>query len=231
MVTAGGSAPNVIPDFAESYIYVRHPEPEESRAMFDWVVKAAEGAALGTETRMEYEVIHGIYNVLVNETLGRAMHDNLTAVGGVPYTAEEVRFGEMIQSSFPAGVPPVSQAQAIEPFSVNEVGSGGSTDVGDVSWTVPTAGLSTATWVPGTSAHSWQAVAAGGTEIGNKGMINAAKTLAYTAYDLITQPALVEAAREEFLQRRGPDYEYVPLLGDRDPPLDYRASVVGGSGN
>jgi len=231
VVTSGGSAPNVIPDFAESYIYVRHPEPEESRAMFDWVVKAAEGAALGTETRMEYEVIHGIYNVLVNETLGRAMHDNLTAVGGVPYTAEEVRFGEMIQSSFPAGVPPVSQAQAIEPFSVNEVGSGGSTDVGDVSWTVPTAGLSTATWVPGTSAHSWQAVAAGGTEIGNKGMINAAKTLAYTAYDLITQPALVEAAREEFLQRRGPDYEYVPLLGDRDPPLDYRASVVGGSGN
>jgi aminobenzoyl-glutamate utilization protein B len=231
VVTSGGSAPNVIPDFAESYIYVRHPDPEESRRMFDWVTRAAEGAAMGTETRMEVEVIHGIYNVLVNETLGRAMHENLTAVGGVPYTAEEVRFAEMIQSSFPAGVPPITRAQEIEPFEVNEVGSGGSTDVGDVSWTVPTAGLSTATWVPGTSAHSWQAVAAGGTEIGNKGMINAAKTLAYTAFDLITQPALVEAARDEFLQRRGPDYEYVPLLGDRDPPLDYRASVIGGSGN
>ena len=118
----------------------------------------------------------------------------------------------------------------IRPFEVIEVGDGGSTDVGDVSWAIPTAGLNTATWVPGTSAHSWQAVAAGGTDIGNKGMINAAKTLAFTAYDLFTQPSLLESARDEFLTRRGPDYEYVPLLGDRDPPLDYRASVVGGAG-
>lgn len=228
VVTSGGSAPNVIPDFAESYIYVRHPDPEESRRMFEWVVKAAEGAALGTETTMEYEVIHGIYNVLVNETLGRAMHENLTRVGGVPYTPEEVRFAEAIQSTFPAGVPPISQAQEIEEFYVQERGSGGSTDVGDVSWVVPTAGLGTATWVPGTSAHSWQAVAAGGTDIGNKAMINAAKTLAFTMHDLFTQPSLVEAARDEFLERRGPDFRYEPLLGDRDPPLDYRASVVGG---
>jgi len=230
VITSGGSAPNVIPDFAESYIYVRHPEPEESRRMFEWVVKAAEGAALGTETTMEYEVIHGIYNVLVNETLGRAMYDNLVRVGGVEYTPEEVRFAEMIQSSFPAGVPPITQAQEVEEFYVQERGTGGSTDVGDVSWVVPTAGLGTATWVPGTSAHSWQAVAAGGTDIGNKGMINAAKTLAFTMYDLITQPELLEASREEFLERRGPDFVYEPLLGDRDPPLDYRASVVGGPG-
>jgi aminobenzoyl-glutamate utilization protein B len=114
---------------------------------------------------------------------------------------------------------------------VIEVGQGGSTDVGDVSWTVPTAGLSTATWVPGTSAHSWQAVAAGGTDIGNKGMVNAAKTLAFMMHDLFTQPALIDAAQEEFLRRRGPDYIYEPLVGDRDPPLDYRASVIGGSGN
>jgi aminobenzoyl-glutamate utilization protein B len=231
VVTAGGSAPNVIPDYAESYIYVRHPEPEESRRMFEWAVKAAEGAAMGTETRMEYEVIHGIYNLLVNETLGRVMHENLSSVGGVPYTQEEVRFAEMIQSTFPSDVPPISSAQEVQPFEVNEVGSGGSTDVGDVSWTVPTAGLGTATWVPGTSAHSWQAIAAGGTDIGNKGMINAAKTLAFTAYDLITQPTVLEAAREEFLDRRGPDFIYEPLLGDRDPPLDYRASVVGGGNN
>jgi aminobenzoyl-glutamate utilization protein B len=231
IVTSGGSAPNVIPDFAESYIYVRHPEPEEVRRMFDWVVEIAEGAAMGTQTRMEFEVIHGIYNVLPNEALGRAMHANLTAVGGVEYTAEERRFAEMIQSTFPADVPPIEQASEIEPFEVIEVGQGGSTDVGDVSWAVPTAGLRTATWVPGTSAHSWQAVAAGGTDIGNKGMINAAKTLAFTMYDLFTQPALVEAAQEEFLRRRGPNYTYEPLLGDRDPPLDYRASVIGGRGN
>ena len=229
VITEGGAAPNVIPDYAEVYYYVRHPDSEEVRRLFERVVRTAEGAALGTETRMEYEVIHGIYALLPNEPLARTMHENLMRVGGVEYTAEERRFAEVIRSTFPEDVPPMEAAQRVEPFEVQEVGSGGSTDVGDVSWTVPTAGLNTATWVPGTSAHSWQAVAAGGTEIGNKGMINAAKTLAFTMYDLFTQPEILEAATEEFLDRRGPDYIYEPLLGDRDPPLDYRASVVGGN--
>ncbi len=228
VITSGGSAPNVIPDYAEVYYYVRHPDSEEVRRLFDRVVKTAEGAALGTETRMEYEVIHGIYALLPNEPLARAMYQNLTEVGGVSYTAEERRFAEVIRSSLPDDAPPLEAAEGVEPFEVREVGSGGSTDVGDVSWAVPTAGLRTATWVPGTSSHSWQAVAAGGTEIGNKGMINAAKTLAFTAHDLLTQPEVLEAAREEFLRRRGEDYTYEPLLGDRDPPLDYRASVVPG---
>ena len=231
VVTSGGSAPNVVPSFAESYIYVRHPDPEESRRMFDWVTQIAEAAAMGTETRMEHEVIHGIYNVLPNEALARAMFDNLNEVGGVEYNAEEREFAEAIHRTFFGAAPPLERAQMIEPFEVIEVGQGGSTDVGDVSWVVPTAGLGTATWVPGTSAHSWQAVAAGGMSIGNKGMINASKTLAFTMYDLFTTPELIDAAHEEFDRRRGPDYVYEPLLGDRDPPLDYRASVVGGSGN
>ena len=230
VITSGGSAPNVIPDFAEVYYYVRHPDSEEVRAMFDRVVRAAEGAALGTETRMEYEVIHGIYALLPNEALGRVMHGNLSAVGGVEYSAQDRAFAEAIRSTLPDDVPPLESAEEINPFVVIEVGAGGSTDVGDVSWSVPTAGLATATWVPGTSAHSWQAVAAGGTEIGNKGMVNAAKALAYSAYDLFTQPDLLTAAREEFQRRRGDDYVYEPLLGDRDPPLDYRASVVGNGG-
>ena len=98
----------------------------------------------------------------------------------------------------------------------------GSTDVGDVSWTVPTAGFSTATWVPGTPAHSWQAVAAGGMSIGMKGMQNAAKVLALTAIDLFRKPELITAAKEEFAQRRGPDFVYRSLVGDRTPLLDYR---------
>ena len=76
--------------------------------------------------------------------------------------------------------------------------------------------------MPGTSAHSWQAVAAGGMSIGTKGMLVAAKTLAMTAVDLLSEPAHIDAAREEFDQRRGPDFEYHSLLGDRPPPLDYR---------
>ncbi len=98
----------------------------------------------------------------------------------------------------------------------------GSTDVGDISWLVPTAGLSTATWVPGTAAHSWQAVATGGTGIGAKGMLVAAKTLALTAIELYGRPALIREAWEELERRRGPGFEYTSLVGDREPPLDYR---------
>jgi aminobenzoyl-glutamate utilization protein B len=98
----------------------------------------------------------------------------------------------------------------------------GSTDVGDVSWNVPTVGFSTATWVPGTPAHSWQAVAAGGTSAGHKGMALAAKLLASTARDLYEDPALIRQAHEELILKRGADFEYRALLGERKPPLDYR---------
>jgi aminobenzoyl-glutamate utilization protein B len=98
----------------------------------------------------------------------------------------------------------------------------GSTDVGDVSWVVPTAGLSTATWVPGTAAHSWQAVAAGGTSIGYKGMMMAAKTLALSMMDVYTNPALIDNAWKEFRGRTGENFKYEALIGDRPPALDYR---------
>jgi aminobenzoyl-glutamate utilization protein B len=225
VITSGGSAPNVVPDFAEVYYYVRHPDPEVVRSIFDRVVKAAEGAALGTETEMTYEVIHGIYNLLPNVALAEIVHANLDAVGGVSYTPEERRFAEILHRTLPDNAPPLESAAEVKPFEVRLGGEGGSTDVGDVSWTVPTAGLSAATWVPGTAAHSWQAVAAGGTSIGNKGMIVAAKALATSAVQLFQSPELIAKARAELEERRGPNYQYVSLVGDRDPPLDYRKAA------
>jgi aminobenzoyl-glutamate utilization protein B len=97
----------------------------------------------------------------------------------------------------------------------------GSTDVGDVSYAVPTVGLSAATWVPGTTGHSWQAVACGGTDIGIKGMMVAAKTISFTAIDLFLNPALIKKAKEELIISKG-DYQYKALLGDRKPALNYR---------
>jgi len=220
VITNGGSAPNVVPDFAEVFYYVRHPDPKEVAAMFERVVKAAEGAAMGTGTTVDYEVIHGIYALLENDTLARAMDRNLRAVGGVSYTPDERTFAETIRKTLPPDAPPLSSAAEIQPFEMKE--AGGSTDVADVSWVVPTTGLRTATWVPGTAAHSWQAIAAGGTSIGTKGMIVAAKTLALTAIDLLMDPALRAAAKAEYEKRVGPDFVYVPLVGDRKPPLDYR---------
>ena len=220
VITAGGSAPNVVPDFAEVYYYVRHPDPKQVAEIFDRLVKASEGAALGTGTRVDHEIIHGSYPLLPNETLARAMDRNLRRVGGVDYAPGDRVFAERIRAGLPPDAPPLESARTIQPFAGKD--RRGSTDVGDVSWVVPTAGLRTATWVPGTPGHSWQAIAAGATGIGTKGMLVAAKTLALTALDLFRDPKLLEDARTEHGRRAGAGFVYRPLVGDRPPPLDYR---------
>ncbi len=219
VITKGGFAPNVVPDYAEVFYYVRYPNATDLEGIWERVVKAAEGAALGTGTEMEYEVIHGIHSLLPNETLAEVMDANLREVGGVRYTEEELQWATLIHETLDTDRDVLAVSE-IESFQMRP--PGGSTDVGDVSWMVPTTGLRTATWVSGTPAHSWQAVAAGGTSIGAKGMMVAAKTLALTAIDLYTNPSYIGAAREEFERRRGADFVYWSLLGDRDPPLDYR---------
>jgi aminobenzoyl-glutamate utilization protein B len=221
VITNGGKAPNVVPDFAEVYYYVRHPKKEEVVRIFDWVVAAAQGAAMGTQTTVDYEIIGGTHDLLLNKTLAVDMQQNLQEVGGVSYTPAEIEFAQKIQSSFTYKVPAIETAGVVKPLKEDEDAGGGSTDVGDVSYTVPTVGLQAATWVPGTPAHSWQATACGGTDIGAKGMMVAAKTMALTAIDLFTDPTLVAAAKEEFKKDKG-DYQYKALLGDRKPALNYR---------
>jgi len=222
VITRGGEAPNVVPAFAEVYYYVRNPSREVVQDIWSRLEQAAEGAAMGTGTSVEHEVIHGIYDLLPNDTLAAVAHANLVRVGGVTYDEQEKAFAARIGTTLPGGRPAALElASTVLPFDYVREG-GGSTDVGDVSWNVPTIGVRTATWVPGTPGHSWQAVAAGGTTIGLKGMHVAAKTLALTAVDLFTQPETIRAAKEEFARRRGPDFTYQSLIGNRPPPLDYR---------
>lgn len=222
VITRGGEAPNVVPAFAEVYYYVRNPSRTNVASIWERVEKAAQGAALGTGTTVEREIIHGVYDLLPNDALAAAMHVNLQAVGGVTYDEKEKAFAAEIGKTLPGGkAGAIELAATILPFEHVREG-GGSTDVGDVSWNVPTMGLRTATWVPGTPGHSWQAVACGGTTIGLKGMQVAAKTLALTAMDLFTQPELIAKAKAEFVKRRGADFKYESMLGDRKPPLDFR---------
>ncbi|MGB7394256.1 MAG: amidohydrolase [Pricia sp.] len=221
VITDGGKAPNVVPDFAEVYYYARHNTRDVVIDIFDRIVKAAEGAAMGTGTTMDYEMIGGTHELLPNLTLQELMYDNLTQVGGFEYTSEEQTFADKITKSMELDDEDLNTANDIEVYKI-EAKASGSTDVGDVSFTVPTVGLRTATWVPGTPAHSWQAVAAGGTSIGEKGMMVAAKTLTLTAIDLFKDQELIDKAQEEFQERRGADFEYIPLLGNRSPALDYR---------
>jgi aminobenzoyl-glutamate utilization protein B len=220
IITHGGDAPNIVPETAQVYYYVRHPTTDMVEQLFERVVAAARAAALGTGTEVDYEVMHGNYPLLPNETLARKVYENLVSLGGISYSEDEERFAKDIRASLLGSLPALESAGQVQPYEFRQ--NMGSTDVGDVSWNVPTVGFVTATWVPGTSAHSWQAVAAGGMSIGHKGMLLAMKLLALTASDLYQDPQLVRAATEELRRRQGDNFEYSPLLGDREPPLDYR---------
>lgn len=224
VVTDGGQAPNVVPDFAESYYYVRSSDVGVVRSVWARVTKAAEGAAMATDTKVDVEITGGVYAMLGNEALAAVMHRSLVTVGGPRWTAEDRAWAERIQPTLPT-------QRALD--SISETGTvtaetgGGSTDVADVSWASPTVGLRVATWVPGTPAHSWQAVAASGAPIGERGALVAAKTLALTAADLFRSPETLAAARAEFDRKRGDGFRYQALVGDRAPPLDYRKASEG----
>ena len=220
VITKGGLAPNVVPDLAEVYYYVRHPKMTMVDELFQRVVKTAEGAAIGTETSVSFEVMHGNYSLLPNTTLQKLVHEKLTEAGGVTYSDAENSYAQEIYKTFMKPSLEIGSQEDIRPYK--ESHSYGSTDVGDVSWNVPTAGFRAATWVPGTAAHSWQAVASGGTSIGLKGTQMAVKTLSATAIELFLQPELIKNAKIELAQRVGKDFKYEPLLGDRLPPLNYR---------
>ena len=220
VITKGGLAPNVVPDLAEVYYYVRHPNMQMVDELFQRVVKAANGAAQGTETSMTYEVMHGNYSLLPNDVIQKKMHANLQMYGGISYTEAENNYARTIYKTFIKPSNEIGSQENVQPYKTSH--SYGSTDVGDVSWLVPTAGVRTATWVPGTAAHSWQAVSAGGTSIGIKGAELAAKTIASTAIDIYKDESLIVAAKAELQKRVGKDFEYKALLGDRLPPLDYR---------
>jgi aminobenzoyl-glutamate utilization protein B len=220
VITNGGKAPNVVPDFAEAYYYARHNDMRVLDGIWERIVNAARGAALGTGTTMELELTGAVWNVLPNSYLVGLMQQNLRKVGGYEYTPVERAFAEGIRQSLDGELPPIDSANSV--FAPEPGIGSASTDLGDVSWRVPTVQLTAATWVPGTPAHSWQAVAAGGMSIGIKGMIVAAKSMSLTAIELFTEPAHLVKAREEFDKRRGPAYKYTTRLADRKPALDYR---------
>ncbi len=219
VITNGGGAPNVVPEFAEVYYYVRHPDADQVQDIYRRVKLCAEAAATATETRLEIDFQGGIHNLLPNDTLAAVAAQNLESLNHLQYSRDEEAFAKELQKTL------------AKPKSLGEVGQtgdlsgetrSGSTDVGDVSYVVPTAGVRIATWVPGTPAHSWQAVACGRTTIARKGMLLAAETLAATGWDLLKDPDILKRARLELEKRLG-ENPYRPMLEPgQDPPLDYR---------
>jgi aminobenzoyl-glutamate utilization protein B len=222
IITRGGAAPNIVPDFAEAYYYARQPDMRILEGVWDRIVDAAKGAALGTGTTMDFEITGSVWNVLPNATLSAVMHKNLERVGGFAYTKEEAAFAEEIRKTLtePPAVA-IGSPETIQPSRTGGVASS-STDLADVSWNVPTVSMTAATFVPGVPPHTWQATACAGGTIGQKGMMVAAKSMALTAVDLFTDASLIQKAKAEFDQKRGPNFVYKTRLADRKPALDYR---------
>ncbi|WP_229503631.1 amidohydrolase [Massilia putida] len=224
VVVNGGLAPNVIPDVAKSSYYVRNADVRTLQDLQARLLKTAQGAAMATGTTVTWELEGGSYPILPNQVLSDVAYANLAAVAGtLRWNKADADFAHAIQSSLnvPGTDDDVGAIDPPQPSSARP-NSAFSTDVGDISYVVPTVGFVAATWPQGAPAHSWAAAAASGSSIGVKGAVVAARAIALTGADLILNPDVLAKAKAEMDKRRGPGFEYAAMFGDRAPPLNYR---------
>jgi aminobenzoyl-glutamate utilization protein B len=214
-IREGGDVPNVVPDHAKLWIWARDFDRKGVEEVLAWLRKMAEGAALMAGVTAKVTVQAGDYEILVNETGTRLLDANLRWLGPITYSPEEEAFARALQKA--AGVEPVGMDATIGPLEGQEK-EGGSTDVGDVSWNVPTLHVSVTTAPRGVPWHAWPVVAAGGMSIGHKGLVLAAKTLAVTMVDLFDDPAARAAVRAEF-ERKTQGFVYEPFIPTGPPPV------------
>lgn len=215
IVTSGGERANIVPKFAKGDYQVRSPHMREVIDLLKRVIDVAKGAALMTGTRMEYKMKHGCWDILPNRVISDALWENLKSIPNPTWTEAEKKLALELSSSFTEdqkratlmglGMDPASAEEIVGQAIHEGVGYWGigwtmpaSTDVGDASHVAPTAQINAATLPIGVGSHTWQATAGNGSSIGAKGMIYAAKVMGATAFDLMTKPDVLAAARAEF---------------------------------
>jgi len=236
VIEEGGGQPNVVPDYARSWYYIRAPERDQLEPIYQRILKIAEGAAMMTETKLKVEFIDGIYNVIPSKVLAELVVKNMREAGAPSYTQEELEFAAKIAESFPKEqkvdalrkfkVPNWERyvdidlpTDVVDPWGEGEV-QAGSSDVGDVSWKTPTTEFGTTLNVLGAPGHSWQFVACSGSTIAHKSLVFAAKTIAGAGLDLIMDPELLRKAKEEHTDRlKGRTYSS-PIPDEVKPPLE-----------
>lgn len=214
-IVSGGDVPNVVPEYAKVWLWARDWQRSEVELLLARVRKVAEGAAMMTETTATVTVQAGSWEMLNNETGARLLDANLRRLWPINYTEEEQTFARTIQRA--TGVADIGMDREIQPLEGQEQ-EGGSTDVGDVSWVVPTLHVTIATSPKKAPWHAWPVVATSGMSIGHKGLVLAAKTLAATMVDLYEQPAALKAVRGEFEAKKG-SIVYDAYIPDGPPPL------------
>jgi aminobenzoyl-glutamate utilization protein B len=224
IISKGGVAPNIVPDLAQMDLMARSPSNAILKDLWAWIQNIAHGAELMTGTTLEVNGIGSDANIVPNDPLAARAQKNLEEVGGFTLDADQKKFAEELQKTFKMDSPPslaqTNQVQPLRKFDPNQPAA--STDVGDVSWNVPTIGFSAATFVPGSAPHTWQAAAAAGSSIGQQGMVIAAKAIALTAIDLFTDPALVQAAKDDFRKQTAGKSYYTAIPAQQKPPINYR---------
>lgn len=200
VIPEAGMAPNVVPDYARGWYYVRGKDRPEVEDVYARVLKIAEGAALMTGTKHEVRVNTGVYNYLKNRQVAKLLYKNLQWVGAPRFSEEEQNYAKKMQTFL--GRKETGMSTVIEPFKEPEgYWGGGSTDAADVSWLVPTASLNTACVPLDIPGHSWCVVSAVGSSVGYKGMQAAAKVLSAAAVEVLSNPAVVKRAQAEFEEK------------------------------
>lgn len=236
IIEEGGGAPNVVPAYARSWYFVRAPERSQVEHIYNWVLRIAEGASLMTGTTHNHRLLTGCYNLLTLKSMADLVVKNMREIDPPTYTREEIEFAREVQKTIPPenimeelkrskredwqslrGV--VMDRSVPEPWGRGEV-TGGSTDVGDVSWQAPTIEFGTATRPLGVPGHSWQVVAMGKSGIAHKSLVFAAKTIASCVLDTLTQPSLLKRVRDEWEEAKQGARYVSPLPPDLKPPLD-----------
>jgi aminobenzoyl-glutamate utilization protein B len=241
VITNGGGQPNVVPEEAEVWYYVRAPERFQVEEITERVRNAARGAALMTDTRYEEHDVHGCHNYLPNQTITDIAWDVMNALGPLEFTNEERQYAREIVDGYPEDViaaskkplkiPDEDKQEALlggiyEPNDPDAVMSG-STDVAEASWIAPTAQIMTTCWALGVPGHSWGITATGAMSIGHKGMLHAAKVMAITAAELIDNPEALEKAASEHKALLGDQVYRAPVPDGAKPPKPY----IQGGGN
>jgi aminobenzoyl-glutamate utilization protein B len=197
----GPQAVNSIPDYVKLKVRFRAADTETVAEYLEWIKNMAKGAALATQTQEEVTVITTVYDLLPNNVLAERLTEHMEQrYFPIEWTDEEQAFAKSIQKEM--GVPEDGMDTKVWP---NPEGAlmGGSTEVGDVSWSVPTGGMAFAAFPLGVAFHTWGVTACVGMSIGHRAVVASAKTLAAMGLDLLTEPELIKTAREEFDQRTG----------------------------
>ncbi len=245
VTNTGGIAPNVVQPEAEVTYLIRAPHPTQVKELFDRVINIARGAALMSETKMEFRIEGACANLIPNATLEKVMHKHMDILGFPEVSSEEVKFAsdiyestsqeDKISAKKQVGKPLSAKLEAkpiadfILPYSENLSFMAGSTDVADVSWNVPTAQCVTSTWAFSTPFHTWQAVAQGKSSYAHKAMLLAAKTMACTAVEVLLNPELVAEAKKELIERLDGETYQCLVPEDVNPPkrLESKTALQG----